>query len=64
MAKFRFLPLPAEDYEAWKDANDSPGINADTMLQTSLNERGDLVFHIVTDDELEEFVGDGDCGSW
>jgi hypothetical protein len=63
MAEFRFLPVPAEDYEAWKAAGHFPGFTADTVLQTSLGERGDLVFHIVADEELESFVCNGDCGS-
>jgi hypothetical protein len=61
MAEFRFLPVPAEDYEAWKAANNIPGVTADTVLQTSLNGRGDLVFHIVADEEMEDLVCNGDC---
>ena len=56
MSEFMFLPIPAEDYDAL-------GISAGAVLQTSLNERGDLIIHVVTDDELEEFVCNGDCGS-
>jgi hypothetical protein len=63
MAEYQFLPPPTEDYKAWLAANDCPGVTADTMLQTSLNGNGDLVFHIVIGEDLEEFVCDGDCES-
>jgi hypothetical protein len=56
MAEYKFLPLPTEDYRAWLAANNCPGVTADTMLQTSLNGNGDLVFHIVNGEDLEEFL--------
>ena len=54
MAEFKFLAIPAEDYDAL-------GITADTLLQTGVNEHGDLVIHAVTGGELVEFVCDGVC---
>ena len=56
MADFKFIPVPAEEYDAL-------GITADTVLQTGINESGDLVVHIITGEELEEFVCDGVCES-
>lgn len=54
MVDFKFIPVPTEDYDAL-------GIGPDTVIQTSINDNGDLVVHVVTGEELEEFVCDGDC---
>ncbi|MDR0884524.1 MAG: hypothetical protein LBN05_07975 [Oscillospiraceae bacterium] len=54
MADFRTISLPAEDYEAWDATPDS-------VIQSSLNGNGDLVLHIVGDEDLEDFTCDGDC---
>ena len=56
MESIKFIPVPSEDY-------DTLGIGPDTVLQTSMNENGDLVIHVVTGEELEEFVCDGNCDS-
>ena len=56
MATFKFLPIPAEDYDAL-------GIGPDTTLQTYVNERGDLTVHVVTDEDAADFVCDGNCGA-
>ena len=54
MADIKFLPIPAEDYDAL-------GITADTVLQTYLTDDGVLVVRAVTDEDLESFSCDGDC---
>ena len=56
MSKFKSIPIPVEDYEAW-------GALSDSVIQSYLNERGDLVLHIVTDEDMEEFICDGGCES-
>ena len=56
MAQFKFLPIPAEDY-------DSLDIGPDTILETRITDDGALVVRRVTDEDLEEFVCDGDCDS-
>ena len=55
MAKIKFLPIPAEDYDAL-------GITDKTILETSVTESGALIVRKVTNEDLEEFVCDGDCG--
>ena len=56
MAQIKFIPIPAEDYDAL-------GINADTILETRVTNDGALIIRAVTDEDLEEFVCDGDCCS-
>jgi len=56
MAEFKHIPIPSEEYDAL-------GMSEDSVLQTGINGNGDLVVHVVTDDDMEEFVCDGDCGS-
>jgi len=54
MESIRFLPIPADDYDAL-------GIGANTVLQTHLTEDGALIIRAVGGDELESFACDGDC---
>ena len=54
MAKFKLLPIPAEDYDAL-------GINSDTVLETYITDDGALIIRKVTDEILEELICDGDC---
>ena len=54
MAQFKFLPIPAEDYDAL-------GIGPDTVLETQLTGDGALIVRTVTPADMEEFVCDGIC---
>ena len=54
MAKFKFLPIPAEDYAIL-------GIDSGTILETSVTDDGALIVRKVIDEDLEEFVCDGNC---
>jgi len=54
MAQFKFLPVPAEDYDAL-------GIGPDTILETSITGKGARLIRRVTGEDLEEFVCDGIC---
>ena len=54
MAQFRFIPIPAEDYEAL-------GVSADRILQTYFTEDGALMIRAVDEDELADYVCGGDC---
>ena len=54
MAEFKFLSIPAEDYEA-------RGIGPGTVLETRLTDDGMLIIRCVTDEDTEEFVCVGDC---
>lgn len=56
MEKFKLIPIPAEDYDAL-------GICPDTILETYITEDGALIVRRVTNDDLEEFVCDGNCDS-
>ena len=56
MAEFKFLPIPAEDYDAL-------GISSDTILETRITDDGVLIIRPVTDDDLDEFICSGDCNS-
>ena len=56
MAEFKFLPIPAEEYDAL-------GIGPDTVLETHVTDDGTLIVRAVTAADLEEFVCDGDCES-
>ncbi len=56
MSEFKFLPIPAEDYDAL-------GIGPDTVLETRLTEEGVLIVRALTDDDMDEFACDGDCQS-
>ena len=51
MVDFKFLPIPAEDYDALN-------ISESSVIQTHLNDNGDLVIHLVSKEDLEEFVCD------
>jgi len=54
MAQFKFLPIPAEDYDAL-------GIDSGTILETSITDDGTLTVRKVTGEDLEEFICNGDC---
>lgn len=54
MAKFKLLPIPAQDYDAL-------GITVDTVIETRITDDGLLVVRTVFDDDLDRFVCDGDC---
>lgn len=63
MAQFKFIPIPAEDYDAWCSANGTHGIGPDTILETYITDDGALIVRRVTGEDLEEFICDGDCDS-
>jgi len=52
--EFRFIQIPAEDYEAL-------GITEDSVIQTYITDDGALVVRAVSPDDLENFKCDGDC---
>ena len=54
MNEFRFIPIPAEDYDAL-------GINAYTVLQTYVTDDGVLIARAVNSDDYEDFACDGEC---
>ena len=54
MANFKFIPIPAEDYDAL-------GLTPDTILETRVTDDGALIVRPVDAVDLEEFVCDGDC---
>ena len=54
MAQYKFLPIPAEEYDAL-------GIDSSTILETRITDDGALIVRKVTDEDLEEFACDGDC---
>ena len=54
MVEFNFIPIPAEDF-------DRLGVNENSVIQTYINDAGDLTVHVVSDDELESFSCNGDC---
>ena len=56
MAQFKFLPIPAEEYDAL-------GIGPNTILETSITDEGVLMVRSVSDEDLEAFACDGDCDS-
>lgn len=56
MSQIRLIPIPAEEYDAL-------GIGPDTILETRINDDGALIICKVTEEDLEEFVCDGDCDS-
>lgn len=56
MAQFKFLPIPAEEYDAL-------GIGPNTLLETSITDEGALMVRSVTGEDLEAFACDGDCDS-
>jgi hypothetical protein len=54
MADFKFLAIPAEDYDAL-------GIDGDTVLQTYFDEQGRYIIQPTTPDDTEDFACNGDC---
>ena len=52
MAKFKFIPVPAEEYDAL-------GITENTIIETYINESGALVVKAITVED--GFVCDGNC---
>jgi hypothetical protein len=54
MAEYKFIPVPAEDFDAL-------GININTVIQTYITEDGALVIRPVKEEDMEEFICDGDC---
>jgi|GEM_PF-495796 len=56
MAEFKFLPIPAEEYDAL-------GIGPDTVLETHVTEDGTLIVHALNTEDLGEIICDDMCAS-
>ena len=56
MAQIKFLPIPAEEYDALE-------IGPDTVLETHMTEDGVLIVRALNEAELGEIICDGMCAS-
>jgi len=54
MDKFKFIPIPSEDYDAL-------GIKPNSVLETRVTKDGSLIIRIVSDEDLDGLVCDSDC---
>lgn len=54
MAEYRLLPVSEEDYEAL-------GIGPDTVVESFVNDRRELVIRAVSEEDLLDYVCGGDC---
>ena len=54
MADFKYIPIPAEDY-------DTLGITDDTVLETRITDDGALIVRVVRAEDLDDLVCKHDC---